>query len=144
MWATLQPETLAKLPREVLNGVSPAGHDAGKPSLGASEADGWKRCIDALLEIRLLEDDWDGQGSPAPVPEVVDSALILAVLLRHKHVKPPGRTVQTVQGTVLFHWQWPDATMFEIDVTEPDVADVFLMAPNRPCQHWQIGGGVAV
>ncbi len=52
-------------------------------------ADGWKKCFDSLLEIRELEDDWDGQGTQAPTPEVVDSAMILSVMLRQRGILPP-------------------------------------------------------
>lgn len=143
MWTELQAADMARLPKQMLNGsVSPA-LELDNESL-TIEAEGWKQCIDNLLAIRLLEDDWDGQGSPAPAPELVDSAIILAVLLRQKHVKPPNVTVQTVQASVHFHWQWPDTTMLEIDVVEPYVADVYFMPANRPCEHWQISEGVAV
>ena len=139
MWATLQPDVLAKFPQQMRNGV--ANTSPAAPHLSA-DAEKWKKCIDSLLEIRLLEDDWDGQGSPAPAAEVVDSALILAVLLRQHHVVPPNFTVQSVQGSVILEWQRPDGTTFEIDVTEPDAADVFLMVPGQPAQHWEIKGRV--
>ena len=100
-------------------------------------------CIDTLLLIRLLEDNWDGQGSPAPTAEVVDSALILAVLLRQKHVKPPVVTVQSVAGSVLMEWQWPDKSSFEIDVLAPDVADIYFMPAGEAVQYWQVAGSLA-
>lgn len=140
MWPALDPDTLARLPQEVLHG-SPLNLDRNS-ELRIAEA--WKECFDALLATRMLEDDWDGQGSPAPAPELVDSAIILAVLLRQKNVKPPCHTVQCVQGGVNFHWQWPDNVTFEIDVMEPYMADVFLLRPNQPCPYWQFGNGVAV
>jgi hypothetical protein len=141
MWGTLQPDVLAQLPHYTMNGKAPQTGD-GKDH--ASEAEGWKKCIDSLLKIRLLENDWDGQGSEAPPPELVDSAIILAVLLRQKHIEPPSATVQSVQGTVLMEWQWPDHTTLEMDVIEPNLADVFLMIPGRPAQHWQLGESVTV
>ena len=141
MWATLQPEFLARLPEGMRNGVVPPVAIADE--VRTTEAEGWKSCIDALLDIRLLERDWDGQGTEAPPPEVVDSAIILAVLLRQKNVTPPDVTVQSVQGTVLMYWQWPDRTTLEIDVLESDLADVFLMVPDHPVQHWQLRGTTA-
>jgi hypothetical protein len=142
MWRTLQVEVLDRLPHYAMNGK--VRNVAGEDKAYVSEAEGWKKCIDSLLQIRLLEDDWDGQGSEAPPPELVDSAIILAVLLRQKHVEPPCTTVQSVQGTVLLGWQWPDRTTLEIDVIEPNRADVFLMAPNQQTQHWQLGESVAI
>ena len=137
MWATLQPEFLARLPEGMRNGVVPPV--AVTNEVRAAEAEGWKTCINAMLDIRLLERDWDGQGTEAPTPEVVDSTIILAVLLRQKHVKPPCHTVQSVQGSVNLHWQLPDDTVFDIDVIEPDVADVFLHRPDHPCEYWRVG-----
>jgi hypothetical protein len=141
MWATLQSEVLARLPHYATNGKAATG---AKDNLARqSEAEGWKKCIDSLLRIRLLEDDWDGQGAEAPPAELVDSAMILAVLLRQHHIEPPSVTVQSVQGTVLMEWQWPDHTTLEIDVIEPNLADVFLHVPAQPAQHWQLGETVA-
>lgn len=136
MWGTLLPEVLVQLPHHPMNGevYNSSFDDKNR----VTEAEGWN-CIDSLLRIRLLEDDWDGQGSEAPPPELVDSAIILAVLLRQKHIEPPTTTVQSVQGTVLLNWQWPHGTTLEIDVIEPYLADVFLMVPNQPAQHWQLG-----
>jgi hypothetical protein len=142
MWGTLQPDVLARLPHHTMNGKVHQKSDVEKDR--AFEAEGWKKCIDSLLKIRLLENDWDGQGSEAPPPELVDSAIILAVLLRQQHIEPPTTTVQSVQGTVLMEWQWPDQTTLEIDVIEPNLADVFLMVPNQQAQHWQLGESVAV
>jgi hypothetical protein len=133
MWATLEPEVLPKLPAAARNGVATG-------TAARAEAGDWKRCIDALLDIRLLEPDWDGQGAPAPAPELVDSAIVLAVLLRQKNVIPPTETVQSVAGSVVLNWQWPDQSSFEIDVIAPDLADVYLMPAGKPVQHWQISG----
>jgi hypothetical protein len=127
MWATLEPDVLPKLPSAARNGVATG-------SAARVEAADWKRCIDTLLDIRLLEPDWDGQGSPAPAPEVVDSAIVLAVLLRQKHVIPPTETVQSVAGSVVLNWQWPDESSFEIDVLAPDTADVYLMPAGKPTE----------
>ena len=142
MWATITADEIAKLPDRVLNGV--ATNVSLPENSTFIEAEGWKKCIDRLLEIRLLEDDWDGHGSPAPAPELVDSAIILAVLLRQKHVKPPNHTVQDVQGGVNLHWSWPDYTTLDIEVMEPFHADVFLLSPGRPVEHWELGEVVAV
>jgi len=138
MWTTLKSELVNRFPTQSLNGAA-----NGKPMVATLEqtasADGWKRCIDNLLEIRLLEDDWDGQGTEAPTPELVDSAIILAVLLRQAYLAPPCRTVQSLNGGVILEWQWHDQTTFEIEVVEPFVADVYQLVCGQPPQHWQVG-----
>ena len=142
MWTSLQPEILIRMPDGMRNGVlHPANLDDTPPPRSAAQ--GWKKCIDSLLDIRLLEHDWDGQDTPAPTVEVVDSAIILAVLLRQHHVVPPAVTVQSVTGSVLMEWQWADQTTFEIDVLEPGVADLFLMVPGQAVKYWQIKECVA-
>lgn len=112
-WPELTPEMLRHLPQSP-NGIPPVLHPTCR-----TPSDGWKRCIDSLLAIRDLEDDWDGQGTPAPPPEVVDSATILAVLLRRHGIRPPTVTVQGLYGDVAFEWQWPDQTSLTLEVTEP-------------------------
>jgi len=133
MWTTLPPDTITRLPERMVNGAA-----TPTPDERAAQAAGWKKCIDALLDVRVLEDDWDGQGAPAPPPEVVDSAIVLAVLLRQRHVAPPNVTVQGVNRDVLFHWQWVDGTFFEIEVIEPGLADAYLMPSGGKTQHWQL------
>lgn len=138
MWPALQPEIISRFPHQPANGAY-----NGKPAKKLSDtenADGWKRCIDKLLELRLYEDDWDGQGAEAPSVGAVDSAIILAVLLREKDIEPPCRTVAIVDGSVVLEWQWPDVTTLEIEVAEPYLADVFLLAPGLPAEHWRIEG----
>ncbi|HEX4606750.1 MAG TPA: hypothetical protein VH092_00960 [Urbifossiella sp.] len=139
MWATLTPDAIARLPERMVNGAMPSTPGAAADAR-VVEAKGWKACIDALLDIRMLEDDWDGQGTPAPPPEVVDSAIVLAVLLRQRHVLPPNVTVQGVTRSVLMEWQWPDKTSIEIEVIDPGVADVYLMIPDQKVQYWQVRG----
>lgn len=41
----------------------------------------WQCIIDELLRIRSLKDDWDGEGSEAPHPALVDGAITLAQTL---------------------------------------------------------------
>ena len=72
------------------------------PAVGAPEATGWGERIDELLAVRQLEDDWDGQGTPAPATAVVDSALILALLLRREGIAAPNGVTQGLAGGVHF------------------------------------------
>jgi hypothetical protein len=113
-WPELRADDLRHFPLETGAGGSPVLHPSCRTA-----ADGWKRCIDALLVIRELPDDWDGQGTAAPPTEVVDSATILAVMLRRGGVRPPTVTVQGLIGDVAFEWQWADQTTLTLDVDEP-------------------------
>jgi len=136
MWTTLEPEIVARLPRPAMNGTATAS-----PSSETVEiAEGWEACIDKLLEYRRYEPDWDGLKTPPPDPETVDSAIILAVLLRQSRFNPPSWTVPGFDGSVGFEWQWPDKTILEVDVVEPFVADLFLHTPDRETEHWRLKG----
>jgi hypothetical protein len=101
----------------------------------------WNRRIDQLLAIRRLEDNWDGQGTPAPGVEVVDSALVLALLLRTEGVEAPTGVVQGVTGEVLFDWQWPDGKYLELEVTGAYTADLWVHEPGLPLKHVELQAG---
>lgn len=78
----------------------------------------WTDVIDQLLSLRVLEDDWDGQGAEAPEPSVVDSALKLALRFRSTGMSPADRIVAGVNGTVFFEWFAPSQYL-EIEVLAP-------------------------
>ncbi len=94
---------------------------AERPSF-SDAADGpartWAGVIDDLLALRGLEDDWDGQGAPAPEPAVVDTALTVATDFRSDGLAPPDRAVAGVNGTVVLEWFSPK-TYCEIEITAP-------------------------
>jgi hypothetical protein len=83
-----------------------------------SPARGWSPVIDELLRIRTLEDDWDGEGTEAPHPALVDGAITLAQTLRDKGVMPPDRVHASVNATVYFEWHTP-LGYTEIEVVSP-------------------------
>lgn len=127
MWPKLTVDALTHFPRS--NG------DSVLPAQCRNESEGWKHCIESILEIRSLEDGWDGQGTEAPTPEVVDSAMILAVMLRERNVRPPTSTVQGVCGDVCLEWQWWNSTTLNLEVTEPYGADILLLTPGKTAEH---------
>ena len=141
MWATVSADTVMRLPRAPVRAIRVNGGDTSTDV--RPEAEGWKCCIDDLLAIRLLEADWDGQGAEAPLPDLVDSAIVLADLLRQKGVEPLSRTMQGVDGTVVMEWQWGQKATAEVEIIEPYLADVFVMVPGQPVEHWQIHGSVS-
>jgi hypothetical protein len=138
MWATRQPTIAPDLPRVHANGT--VGSYAGQPA----GTEGWDDRIDDLLAIRALTKDWDGQGADAPPVELVDSALVLALLLRRDGVATPTRIVAGVNGTVIFEWQWDAGNYTEVEVTEPYQADMLLMTPGQPTKYIQLFGSPPV
>jgi hypothetical protein len=82
----------------------------------------WDGLIDRLLALRVLEDDWDGQGASAPDPGVIQFALRLAVQFRGAGKPPADRVLAGVNGTVFFEWHTP-AAYTEIEVVAPGRAE---------------------
>lgn len=98
----------------------------------------WSERIDQLLAIRQLEDDWDGQGTPAPATDVVDSALILALLLRHEGIAAPNLVTQGLSGEVHFDWLPGEGKYVELQVIAPRQAVVYVHAPGRPTRQFNL------
>jgi hypothetical protein len=96
------------------------------------QPDEWGQRIDDLLDIRRMEDDWDGLGAPAPATALVDSALLLAQILRQERWLPPCRIVAGLTGTVLFEWQGAGGEYAELEVTRPRHGEWVRMVPGEP------------
>jgi hypothetical protein len=83
----------------------------------------WYVLIDELLRIRNLQDDWDGEGTEAPPPALVDGAIILAQCLQAKGYPPADRILAGVNGTIYFEWYTPleyqEIEYQEIEVLSP-------------------------
>jgi hypothetical protein len=96
------------------------GDEAGPAALHTDEAPahGWDRLIDELLRIRNLSDDWDGEGSEAPDPALVDGAITLAQTLQAGGDSPAERVLASVNGTIYFEWHTPLGYR-EVEVTSP-------------------------
>ena len=102
-------------------------HAAGEPPFlfaetSDSPAHAWGSLIDELFRLRKLEDDWDGQGSPAPHPALVDWAVTLAHSLEAGGYPPADRVLASVNGTVYFEWHGP-LGYEEIEVMAPNDAE---------------------
>lgn len=136
MWPKLDADFLKPFPKQ--------GGDSALPSDCKSEDEAWKQCLDTIMAIRELEADWDGQGTEAPTPEVVDSALILAVMLRERKVRPPSWTVQGVRGDICLEWQWWDQTTLDLDISEPYEATLTLLPTGSQGRQWMIREAVTV
>ena len=81
--------------------------------------DPWRTCFIQLLEIRKLEDDWDGLGAPAPSVDMVDSAIQLLRQMKSRTKPAPMRVVPGVTGCIVFEWHYPDGSYYGIEITKP-------------------------
>ena len=136
MWPKLDDEFLKPFPKQ--------GGDSVLLPDNTTEAEAWKECIDKILEFREYGDDWDGQGAEAIAPEVADSAMILAILLRERKVRPPTWTVPGFCGEVSFDWQWHDQTTLTLDVAKPYEANLVLLPTGGEGRRWVIRQPVSV
>jgi len=131
MWTAIDPAIFVQAPEAAL---------ANDGASGSSQSEAWMKCIDRLLAIRSLEDDWDGQGTPAPGQRLVESAIILAALLRQGGLRAPDLTVQTPAEGVVFDWWGSNRSLFEIEVSDPYIAHVCRSADDGDPTHWMIRG----
>ena len=122
-WAMRRPVVAhdTELPRTELN-----------QPFGKMEDPIWSERIDDLLGIRQLEDDWDGQGAPAPTSDVVDSALVLALLLKKEGIAPPKLVTQGPAGGIHFDWLPGGGKYVELRVMRPYQAEMIIHVPGSP------------
>lgn len=83
----------------------------------------WGDLIDELLHMRKFPDNWDGEGSPAPLTNLIDGATKLAQTLERRGVAPAQRVAASVNGTVIFEWFTPRGYC-EIEVTAATDAEL--------------------
>ena len=93
-----------------------------KPDLDGFD-DAWEMIIQTAMSYKSLDDDWDGNHSIAPDPELVDMAVILARHLKGSANPAPARVVAGVNGTISF--EFGDEPFLEIEVVSPSEAEVY-------------------
>jgi hypothetical protein len=94
-------------------------------SLSATDND-WSYVFDRLNVYRGYQDDWDGEGSPAPGPEIVDAAIAYARSLRDKGEQAPDMVVPGVNGTIALEWHTPKIYR-EIEFERADAATICVI-----------------
>lgn len=91
-----------------------------KTPLDEANEVGWRNVFAKLEEFRKLEDDWDGDGSLAPPPEIIEASIRLAKRL--KSTEPPPHVCPSVNGTMSF--EWGTAERFrDIEVVSPTMVE---------------------
>ena len=115
---SLEPEAFVE--RDLV--VDPCGEAARR----------WGEVIDELLRMRRLRDDWDGEGSPSPGSDLVDSAITFAQNLAPR-ASPPHRVHAGVNGTIFFEWYSPSG-----------YREIELFAPGRAESRSVAGGAESV
>jgi hypothetical protein len=103
-----------------------------------SDAGPWESAVKKIVEFQHLGDDWDGQGARKPSSDLLASAIGLAYLLNQRGVEPPNCVVPGVDGTVILEWHFSDGTYSDVEIVRPFYAEVMLIEPGKPAQHWTL------
>jgi hypothetical protein len=98
---------------------------------------GWHAAEAELNSLLELQDDWDGEDSPAPSVSMVRSTGDLLKQLRKCRWDAPVRLLPTSDGGVLIEWN-SNGTYIEIEVTEPGEGEAMVVTPDLPAIHQQL------
>jgi len=90
---------------------------------------GWDKIIDDVLAISEYKDDWDGEGSLAPDPQVVVAAIKFAISSKNEKSPSPDRVIAGVNQSISFEWfDGASYTEFELSRT----GEQFIRTFNAP------------
>lgn len=103
-----------------------------------ADAGPWEQAVREIISYQHLSNDWDGYGAEAPRREVLESAIGLAYTYSQNGVDPPDRVAPGVAGSVIFEWQRQDGTYATVEVDGPLHAEVMVVEPGKPAQHWTL------
>jgi hypothetical protein len=105
-------------------GVLRAGPGAGRGMPVSIDTDeSWCQCLDQLESLRLLADNWDGDGA-IPIPqEIADTAECYVLELRRSGHAPPTAIVASPAGNVVI--EWDSVTRYvEAEIEAPGVIEL--------------------
>lgn len=111
--------------------------EAGRSAHAGSEQ-GWEKSLRKLAEFRELGDEWDGPGTRPPDAKLLDFAVTFVFAARAAGLDPPGTVTPDPCGGVVFVWQDPDGTYFDLEVERPGCAEIMAIEPGRQPRHWNI------
>lgn len=90
--------------------------------------DGWNEAVNELQKMKFLQDDWDGAGSVAPVPCVLQQAICFAdAVSKTALLDPPTRVFVTVNGAICFEWWLGSGKHREIEFDETGYTSVLIV-----------------
>lgn len=92
---------------ELVECLAPAASICNARNDSKGSGASWDAIYETILQLGTLQDNWDGQESPAPSYDVVQGALRLANTLKELGYPPPDKVVPSVNGTIYFEWRSP-------------------------------------
>ena len=85
----------------------------------------WESIVKSINKIGYYEDDWDGEGSPAPTQKVIENALEAALIFEKIGTTLPSRVIASVNSTIYFEFFVPGGYC-EIEITEDGMESRFV------------------
>lgn len=82
----------------------------------------WAELLSDLSAMHGSKDGWDGEGSDAPAPELIDAATALAQALEAAGWPAADRAAASFDATIHLEW-YPAAGYYEIEVESPREAE---------------------
>lgn len=94
----------------------------------------WRQRIQELHELSALEDNWDGEGAIAAEQDIFE---IADAYLQHmsitKEFPPPTRISLSMDGEIIFEWQFANGTYLEAAFSDPN--QVEWMSDHNGVNH---------
>lgn len=118
---------------------------AGDPEPFSDET--WDEVIKTTGELKLLQANWDGEGSDAPNHDSIDAMVRFLNALRNRRIAPPGAVYAHAVGQVFADWHigWEpgkvDWKLVSVEVIhcKPNVAEVLVSyGPSKPSEFGDI------
>ena len=98
--------------------------------------DPWERCLKELESLFGLQDDWDGEGSAAPDPVNVRSAMrLLELAYQSGNFPSQPQAAPGGNGEVILVWREGDLYL-EAEIAAPGKVEWMLAGPGRQTNHW--------
>lgn len=89
-----------------------------------------------MIELKSLQDNWDGEGAEAPKLELINIAITLLGFIQHT-LPPPTRITPSQTGNIVLEWQFKDSTYLEVEIVDPFHIECMLEVPSLPTRHWE-------
>ena len=97
----------------------------------------WDHVVRGLCHLRLLQDNWDGEGSRAPSLATVRRAVRTAELLASHSYPAPTTATATRAGGILITWE-DDPVYREIEIVGPDRIEWMTIGSDKTPEHGEI------
>jgi hypothetical protein len=99
--------------------------------VGGESEKTWKDCIEEISRMRNLKDDWDGEGTTAPLPELLDGIIILFQMPEFRQIirTAPTYVVPISDGRISIDWYFGTAHL-NARVDSPTRARCMYVAQN--------------